>query len=78
MLFRPHWLGSELSEAMKQVAEVNSKGDLIKLLKAKDILFDEETLKIEHSTYDKRIEWDTYIVYDKDKVIGYMNGMLPD
>lgn len=80
-LFRPH--KGSLAQAMKEVKSVSSKQELVTLIKRElsqykhDLLINEQTIHIEHYSYDERIDWNTHIVTLKDYgVLGFTNAPL--
>lgn len=70
-----------LAEAMKTVIEFSTRKELFDHIK-KSIIYEPlksatiKDLKIRKYCYDKRIDWDTYIVLLKDVPMGFTNGML--
>jgi hypothetical protein len=62
ILFREHRGG--LQEAMKTVQEVSCLEDIEKIKNIPDEF--KGKLRIEHYCYDRRIDWDTYIIDIED------------
>jgi len=80
-LFRPQ--KRTLAEAMGEVEEINSLNELIEKIKTDLSIFkhsfsiSSNTVHVEFYCYDKRINWNTYIVtLDGYGVIGFTNGPL--
>ncbi len=67
-----------LDESMKTVQEFETKQDLVKYLKENCVVpFYGYNLRMDHYCFDKRINWDTYIVTIKGfGVVGFANGLL--
>jgi len=86
MLYRDH--RGSLAKSMETVREVNSFNELKEYLEKewensyKGIHKTVEEIKIEPYSYDKRIDWNTYIVTirvtgeDNFWVAGFTNGMI--
>ncbi len=76
--FRPHRCSIE--DSMKEVREVSSFDDIIKILEEDEL--PNENIKIEKIQvipycFDQRINWDTFIVFIYGYgVIGFTNGDL--
>jgi len=76
MLYRPH--RGLLEAAMAEVCEVNSLDDIWDKHKL-TMLGITKDLKISPYGYDKRIDWDTYIVECVGYgVLGFTNGSIPE
>lgn len=68
---------------MKEVKSINSKQELVALIERElsqykhDLTINEQTIHIEHYSYDERIDWNTHIVTLKGYgVLGFTNAPL--
>jgi hypothetical protein len=63
VLFKPHWMGITIDEAMEKVEEFASLKDMCEfLVKRYGDAFCVEDIYISYAYYDNRIDWDTYHV----------------
>lgn len=67
VLFRQH--REFLDEAMETVQEISSIADIERITGYNNIT-------VEKYAYDKRIDWDTYIVCENGRACGFTNGPL--
>lgn len=67
VLFRPN--REFLDEAMKEVQEVSC-------IKEIEVITGYNNITVEPYSYDKRINWDTYIVCENGRGCGFTNGPL--
>jgi hypothetical protein len=81
VLYRPH--RGSLDDSMREVVEVNDFPQLVRHLRRgveswypKDELPTEENTRLEPYGFDKRINWETYLVTVDAKAWGYTNGPL--
>lgn len=79
--FREH--RGSLDDSMETVIELEGKPELVDIVKnclngyGHDLLINKETIRIEPYGYDKRINWDTYIItLDGYGVFGFANGEI--
>jgi len=70
-LFRYH--RGSLEESMKTIIEVNSLDDLKKKLSEE---YGETNLTCDFYCFDKRINWDTYMIRSNGDIIGFSDGEL--
>jgi N6-adenosine-specific RNA methylase IME4 len=80
--YRPH--RGMLADAMREVHEVKSFGELIRVMRAEveswyppDKLPTEANTKVEYYGRDDRIGWDTYIVTVDGQAWGFTDGPVP-
>lgn len=77
MKFRYHTGGLKESLATTIEIEPPTRESLAKALSiTKEEQVDPNTLLVEFYAYDDRIGWNTYIVTDKDGVLGFTDGPL--
>lgn len=72
-LYRPH--RGSLAEAMKEVMEVTSLQGIREYYIKRGFSV-EEPLTCKWYAFDKRINWDTWIVCENGKALGFSNGPL--
>ena len=79
--FREH--KGMLADSMATVVEIKDKADLIEYIKKMlskwnfNLIIDDETVKVEFYAYDKRINWNAYVITLKGYgVLGFTNGNL--
>ena len=79
ILFRPSLSMLSLAEAMSMVREVKSIDDILDYVnfgreeKDKSTI---EDLTIRLHAYDKRTDWDTYLICDKGKAVVFTNSLI--
>ena len=70
-----------LSESMSTVKEVNTKEEFIDYFLS-DWMKEGEFVVENYNTYDKRIDWQTYIVYHKhsgrSEAMGFADSPMPE
>jgi hypothetical protein len=81
VLYRPH--RGSLNDSLTEVVEINDFAQLVRHMRREvegwypeDELPTEQNTKLEPYGFDKRIDWDTYLVTVDGKAWGYTNGPL--
>lgn len=71
-------LGTTIDEAMLRIVEIKNRAELLEYLE-KEYDFWQPTSKnveIKHYCYDKRIDWNTYLVTIDGKAAVFANGPI--
>lgn len=74
--------GETVYEAVAKAITFDNKGQLVRYLKNRyedsGFVNDNTVIDIEPYGYDRRIDWDTYIVTADGRAVGYTNGAVED
>lgn len=71
-LFRFHG-GGTIYESMKHVFEIRDFRELKNIIRARDLILEDQVLEVKPHAFDSRINWATYLVIVDGNGIGYTN-----